>query len=188
MGKLPIEDRKMRIALWNDAVQKHACEPEHAEVCRKIESVEYRLIDLSEPDFNRLVTMRLKEPEMALRLMPAGKSRTIGAITARLLEMFPSDRPLDVFYQATLEVGWFEQCFILATRFDKRIMGELHVRPLTEHEHYGQPADAQFYVEDGAHRALAYAMQVALGVETYEPVSVIFSEDWSHIYPWGVKR
>ena len=39
--------------------------------------------------------------------------------------------------------------------------------------------------EDGNHRVLVYAVFLRLHAEKYQPVRVIFSEDWAHIYPWA---
>ena len=36
-----------------------------------------------------------------------------------------------------------------------------------------------------AARALVYGVAVRLQAEVYQPVQVIFSQDRSHLYPWG---
>ena len=184
-----MEEREMRTVLWDDAVRMHACESEHLDICHRIAQTAYRRFMLTEAEFHQLVLMNLNRvSHLTSMLMPNGEPRTIGAVTSRLVQLFPADRPIEVFRLATEQIGWFEQCFVLCARFDRRIMGELHIRPLMDYESIGQPVDAGYYLEDGAHRALAYAMRLELGIEAFEPVPVVFSEDWSHIYPWGVKR
>ena len=66
----------------------------------------------------------------------------------------------------------------MSARFDSHLLGELKIRPLAfeEKEH---SSEGSFYLEDGNHRALVYSVFLRLGViEEYEPVRVIFSEDW----------
>ena len=59
------------------------------------------------------------------------------------------------------------------------------VRPLTAYEKPAHSPKIRFYLEDGNHRALVYAVFLRLHAETYQPVRVIFSEDWTHLYPWA---
>ena len=65
-------------------------------------------------------------------------------------------------------------------------MGELLIRPLVET--YEKPAHSpkiRFYLEDGNHPALVYAVFLRLCAEAYQPVRVIFRKDWTHLYPWA---
>ena len=64
-------------------------------------------------------------------------------------------------------------------------MGELLIRPLTAYEKLAHSSDIRFYLEDGNHRALVYAVFLRLWAEAYQLVRVIFSEDWTHLYPWA---
>ena len=183
----------MRSVFWDDAARMHACLAEHVEIMRKIQNVTYRKFTLTEPEFRQLVIMDINHSNsqytgIVSQLMPKGRSREVGNVTSRLRKLLPAKRPIEVFRLATEQVGWFEQCFVLCARFDRRLMGELHVRPLFADEKSGQSADACYYLEDGAYRALTYAMLLDYEIEGYEPVSVTFSEDWSHIYPWGGTR
>ena len=73
----------------------------------------------------------------------------------------------------------------MSARFDLRLFGELKVRHLTSPEKVTHSPKIKFYLEDGNHRALVYAIFLKLGIEKYEQAQVIFSQDWSHIYPWG---
>ena len=74
---------------------------------------------------------------------------------------------------------------IISAKFDPRLMGELLVRPLTAYEKPAHSPKIRFYLEDGNHRALVYAVFLKLHAETYQPVRVIFSKDWTHLYPWA---
>ena len=80
---------------------------------------------------------------------------------------------------------WFEGCFLISARFDPRLMGELLVRPLAAYEKPAHSPKVRFYLEDGNHRALVYAVFLRLCAEKYQPVRVIFSKDWTHLYPWA---
>ena len=43
----------------------------------------------------------------------------------------------------------------------------------------------KWFREDGNHRALVYAVFLRLCADTYQLVRVIFSKDWTHLYPWA---
>lgn len=74
--------------------------------------------------------------------------------------------------------SWFYPHSILCEKFDKRLMPPLWIRNVTkwgnETEHGGGP----FYVEDGNHRALVYAMRITCGKDKYEPVDAIHATSW----------
>ena len=67
------------------------------------------------------------------------------------------------------EKPWFKQHECLSQHFRKNLMGEIWIRNLTPHERNGCLSKT-FYVEDGNHRALVYAVHIACGAATYEPV------------------
>ena len=112
-------------------------------------------------------------------LTPKGKSRTLKEVVDRILEAYPYESPIKVFKHLSEDEPWFEGCFIISARFDLRLMGELLVRPLTAYEKPAHSPKIRFYLEDGNHRALVYAILLRLHVEKYQPVRVIFSEDWT---------
>ena len=56
---------------------------------------------------------------------------------------------------------------------------------LTAYEKPAHPSPVKFYLEDGNHRALVSAVFLMLNAVKYEPVQVIFSDDWTHLYPWA---
>ena len=182
----------MKELLLADAHQLSASPSEYEATRQQSARVEYKTFMLRETDFDDLVFMEANDNVWANNqtlvdlLTPKGTSRTLKEVVDRILEAYPYQRPIKVFKQLSEDEPWFEGCFIISVRFDPRLMGELLVRPLTET--YEKPAHSpniRFYLEDGNHRALVYAVFLRLHAETYQPVRVIFSEDWTHLYPWA---
>ena len=156
-----------------------------------IERAEYKIFTLSESDFDDLVFMEANDSVWANNqklvdiLTPKGKSRTLKEVVDRILKVYPHESPIKVFKQLSEDEPWFEGCFIVRARFNPRLMGELLIRPLTAHEKPAHSPNIRFYLEDGNHRVLVYAVFLRLCAETYQPVRVIFSKDWTHLYPWA---
>ena len=119
-------------------------------------------------------------------LTPKGKSRTLKEVVDRILKTYPLSeshpRSLSIFLRMSRGL---KECFIISARFDPRLLGELLIRPLTAYEKPAHSPKIRFYLEDGNHRALVYAVFLRLQAEKYQPVRVIFSEDWTHLYPWA---
>ena len=101
------------------------------------------------------------------------------------MEAYPYQSPLEIFKHLSADEPWFDGCFIISARFDLRLFGELLIRPLAAYEKPAHSPKIKFYLEDGNHRALVYAVFLRLQAEKYKPVRAIFSQDWSHIYPWA---
>lgn len=181
----------MKKLLLDDANRLYACSSEHEANCRKIENAKYKRFTVSEVDFNRLLFMEANtdvwagKPTLVDKLTPEGEPRTLQIVVDRIVTEYPYDSPLKILKHLSEDEPWFEGCFIISARFDRRLFGELLVRPLMAYERAVHSPETRFYVEDGNHRALVYAVFLKFGIGTYEPVPVIFSEDWSHIYPWG---
>ena len=97
----------------------------------------------------------------------------------------PVDSQIKVFKHLSEDEPWFEGCFIISARFDPRLTGELLIRSLTACEKPAHAPKIRFYLEDGNHRALVYAVSLRLHAVVYQPARVIFSRDWSHLYPRG---
>ena len=157
----------------------------------KIENAEYQTFCLSEKEFNNLVFMEANDTvwdenqKLVNKLTPKGESRTLKAVVERIVTEYPHDLPIKIFKHLSEDEPWFDGCFIVSARFDPRLLGELKIRPLTNEERT-HSSEGSFYLEDGNHRALVYSVFLRLGIiKEYEPVRVIFSEDWEHIYPWG---
>jgi len=177
--------------LLADANQLSASLSKYEATRQQIEIAEYKTFTLNETDFDDLVFMEAnaavwaKKQELVDTLTPKGKSRTLKEVVDRILRVYPYESPIQVFKQLSEDEPWFEGCFLISARFDPRLMGELLIRPLTAYEKPAHSPNIRFYLEDGNHRALVYAVFLRLSVETYQPVRVIFSKDWTHLYPWA---
>ena len=182
----------MKELLLVDANQLSTSPSEYEATRHRIESPGYQTFTLRETDFYDLVFMEANDSVWANNqklvdlLTPKGKSRTLKEVVDRILTVYPHESPIEVFKQLSEDEPWFEGCFLISARFDLCLMGELLIRLLTET--YEKPAHSpkiRFYLEDGNHRALVYAVFLRLCTETYQPVQVIFSKDWTHLYPWA---
>ena len=181
----------MKESLLEDANQLSASLPEYEVTRHRIESAVYKNFTLSEADFYNLVFMEANDnvwannQKLVDTLTPKGKSRTLKEVVDRILKVYPYQSPINVFKHLSEDEPWFDGCFIISARFDLRLLGELLIRPLTAYEKPAHSPKIRFYLEDGNHRALVYAVFLRLQAETYQPVRVIFSKDWTHIYPWA---
>ena len=181
----------MKELLLADANRLSASHSEYEATRQQIERVEYKTFTLPETDFYDLVFMEANDNvwadnrKLVDTLTPKGKSRTLQEVVDRILEAYPYQRPIEVFKQLSEDEPWFEGCFIISARFDPRLLGELLVRPLAAYEKPAHSANIRFYLEDGNHRALVYAVFLRLHAETYQPVRVVFSKNWTHLYPWA---
>ena len=181
----------MKELLLTDAHQLSASPSEYETTRHRMERAEYKTFTLSEADFDDLVFMEANDAVWANNqqlvdlLTPKGKSRMLKEVVDRILKVYPHESPIKVFKQLSEDEPWFEGCFLISARFDPRLMGELLIRPLAAYEKPAHSPNIRFYLEDGNHRALVYAVFLRLRAETYQPVRVIFSEDWTHLYPWA---
>ena len=181
----------MKKLLMEDADELHQCPSKYGEYRHKITTVKYQTLSLNKTQFNNLVFMGTNttvwngKHRLVNKLTPEGKPRTLKAVVERIVTEYPYGLPIQIFKHLSEDEPWFDGCFIVSARFDPRLLGELKVRPLAsdEKEH---SSEGSFYLEDGNHRALVYSVFLHLSIiKKYEPVRVIFSEDWAHIYPWG---
>ena len=181
----------MKELLMKNANELYWRPSRYEEYRHKIEKVRYKICCLSEKEFNGLVFMEAndtvwdKNQELVNKLTPKDESRTLQDVVERIVAEYPHDSPIKIFKHLSEDEPWFDGCFIVSARFDPRLLGELKIRPLAfeEKEH---SSEGSFYLEDGNHRALVYSVFLRLGkIKEYEPVRVIFREDWEHIYPWG---
>ena len=181
----------MKKLLLDDANRLYASLSECESNRLKIDSVEYKTFTLSETDFNDLVFMEANDDVWADNqalvntLTPEGKSRTLKDVVDRILRVYSHRSPIEVFKHLSDDEPWFDGCLIISARFDVRLFGELLIRPLAAYEKPAHSTEIKYYLEDGNHRALVYAVFLRLEAEAYEPVKVILSQDWSHIYPWA---
>lgn len=181
----------MKELLLADANRLSTSPSEYEATRQQIERSAYKTFTLSESDFYDLVFMEANDAVWANNqklvdiLTPKGKSRTLKEVIDRILKIYPYESPIQVFKQLSEDEPWFEGCFLISARFDPRLMGELLIRPLAAYEKPAHSPKIRFYLEDGNHRALVYAVFLRLCGETYQPVRVIFSKDWTHLYPWA---
>ena len=181
----------MKELLLEDANQLSASPSEYEATRHQINSAAYETFTLDEADFYDLVFMEANNnvwadnQKLVDTLTPKGKSRTLKEVVDRILEVYPHESPIKVFKHLSEDEPWFEGCFLISARFDPRLMGELLVRPLAAYEKPAHSPKVRFYLEDGNHRALVYAVFLRLCAEAYQPVRVIFSKDWTHLYPWA---
>ena len=182
---------KVKELLLKDA-NKAYCSPSlYEEYARRIANVDYSTCCLNEAHFNNLVFMETnptvwaKNQVMVDKLTPGGEPRTLKAVVERILTEYRYGLPIQIFKHLSEDEPWFKGCFIVSARFDPRLFGELKIRLLDMEEKRVSP-DGSFYLEDGNHRALVYAVFLQLElIKEYKPVRAILSKDWKHIYPWG---
>ena len=181
----------MKKLLLDDAHRLFTSPSEYEATQRKINAAAYETFTLSETDFNDLVFMEANDNVWANNqwlvdtLTPKGKSRTLKEVIDRILKAYPYESPVQVFKYLSDDEPWFDGCFIISARFDPRLLGELLIRPLAAYEKPAHSPKIRFYLEDGNHRALVYAVFLRLHTEKYQPIRVIFSQNWTHIYPWA---
>ena len=74
---------------------------------------------------------------------------------------------------------WFNSHVILADNFNKKLMPPLWVRNKSIHGEEAEHDDKAFYLHDGNHRALVYAVRLRLGEETkYDSVKALHASSW----------
>lgn len=181
----------MKELLLTDTHQLLASHSEYEAARQQIERAEYKTFTLRESDFDDLVFMEANDAVWANNqqlvdlLTPKGKSRTLKEVVDKMLKVYPHESPIEVFKQLSEDEPWFEGCFLISARFDPRLMGELLIRRLTVYEKPAHSPKIKFYREEGNHQALVYAVFLRLHAEKYQPVRVIFSKDWRHLYSWA---
>ena len=183
----------MKRLLMDDANKAFCSDSLYEEYARRIANVDYSICCLNEAHFTNLVFMGTNptvwdnNQELVDKLTPAGEPRTLKVVVERILAEYRYDLPIKIFKHLSEDEPWFKGCFIVSARFDPRLFGELKIRPLDMEEKRDSP-DGSFYLEDGNHRALVYAVFLRLNIiKRYKPVKAIVSDDWEHIYPWITK-
>ena len=86
------------------------------------------------------------------------------------------------------EYPWFLKHLRISRHFNRKLMDRLWIRNLTKYDdddknednkcERNKCPDGSFYMEDGNHRALVYAVHIACGVESYRPVKVLHATSW----------
>ena len=162
----------------------------------------------TEDDFLRLVWMdseNILGSEMFNQLTPRNEPRTLKNVVERIRNNYPYDSPHNIFEALNHKLSllkqvehkerslwsgksantmWFENCIIINGTFDHRLIGELWVRDLLTHE-LEQSPEGTYYIEDGSHRALVYALNLEFNAVEYMPVRIRWCKSWQHIFPWA---
>ncbi|MDE0638441.1 MAG: hypothetical protein OXI43_21575 [Candidatus Poribacteria bacterium] len=76
---------------------------------------------------------------------------------------------------------WFRKHLILTKKFDETLMDPIWIRNPSIHgeeKQYCGKDQRHFYMQDGNHRALVYAIRVACGEEDYKPVKAVHATSW----------
>lgn len=77
---------------------------------------------------------------------------------------------------------WFRPHMLISKGFEKEVMGELWIRNLAKHERKKDAcSDGSFYLEDGGHRALVYAVRLECEEEQYDekhPIKALHATSW----------
>ncbi len=76
------------------------------------------------------------------------------------------------------EHPWFSRHAKLCSGFNRELMGHIWIRNLSEAIPAENKEECSFYLEDGNHRALVYAVLIALGKEVYQPVKALHATTW----------
>ena len=74
---------------------------------------------------------------------------------------------------------WFNRHAILAENFNRMLMPPLWIRNRSIHGDEAKHDEDAFYIHDGNHRALVYAVRLSLGEEgEYDPVKALHAASW----------
>lgn len=152
-----------------------------------IKQMELHEIKLCSKQFHNLVFMQAPKEENWERNFPTRYSlcgKTLETIVKKIIHK--GNDPVEILHELSKEDDWFQHHFVLSIRFDTRLMGHLWIRDLRIHEDK-QDIKGSFYLEDGSHRALVYALYLACRQLDYDktPVMAYHAATWKHILPWA---
>lgn len=197
----------MQSMLLEQARDNHSDSSKHEESRQKIQDAVYDELTLNKKeDFLRLVWMDsegILGTDLYNTLTPRNETRTLKNLVTRIRQHIPGDSPHKIFeelnnrlsslplvdnYQigtnTSMNNKWFAGCIAMNGTFDPRLIRELWVRDLLKHEK-NQSANGTYYIEDGSHRALVYALNLDFNVVEYIPIKVRWCKSWRHIFPWA---
>ena len=152
---------------------------------------EFTKLKLSEEEFFNLVFMNAspswKSRPEAHRFLLSICGLPLKEVVKKVVEeaSYNGSDPTEVFRNIDVVTEssnkpWFERHVRISECFDKDRMGELWIRNLSNYsggERENCPTGS-FYIDDGNHRALVYAMHVKLGKMEYSPVDAIHATSW----------
>ena len=152
---------------------------------------EFTKIRLTEDEFYDLVFMnpspawtdKPDEHEFLLSICRCTLKEVVGKVIEK--SSFRGHDPTNVFKNIGVVAEgenkpWFEHHACMSRCFERVRMGELWIRNLSDYSGGEKETcpNGSFYVEDGNHRALVYAMYVKLGKMAYNPVDAIHATSW----------
>jgi hypothetical protein len=167
---------------------------------------EFTIIQLTENEFNNLVFMGpppwwtdaesyppwcdpAKTPKLPVRegdkFLDNLGFKPLQDVAKKVIERSGLDRqnlnPTEVFENIDIiarydKDPWFRKHLCISRPFHKSLMTPIWIRNLAAHER--NQRSQTFYVEDGNHRALVYAVHIASEAATYEPVDAIHATSW----------
>lgn len=157
-------------------------------------------VELTETEFNQLIFMGpppiwQKYPEAHKFLRGLCLTPLASVVENVLAEVkgHPCPTPQSVFEYLTHENPisaktvsgeneqhpWFRRHLLLCKAFERELMPPLWIRNLAKNERKKVPrAEGSFYIEDGNHRALVYAVLLKYGKARYEPVQGLHANSW----------
>ena len=197
----------MQSLLLKQARENHSDPSKHKKSREKINKSSYmEQTFYNKEDFLRLVWMDsegILGTELYNTLTPKEEARTLTNLVRRIRKHIPGDSPHHLFeelnsrlsslplvenYQTgtntSMKNKWFAGCIAMNGTFDPRLLRELWVRDLLPHEKNQSP-NGTYYIEDGSHRSLVYALNLEFNVVEYIPVKIIWCKSWKHILPWA---
>ena len=199
----------MRSLLLQNAREIHSAPCKREASRRKIKAAVYMERTLySMDEFLRLVWMDAESilgSHLYNQLTPSNQSRTLKNLVKRIRQHYPGGSPhavLEVLnhrlsslphverYEretnTSMNNTWFEGCVAMNGTFDPRLIRELWVRDLKRDEAEQSP-DGIYYIEDGSHRALVYALNLEFEETEYFPITVCWCKSWRHIFRWSAE-
>ena len=154
-----------------------------------------QLIWMGPPEeWQTYTTSATKEGKVYEKIVPEGKSHSLGNIAERIRSEYSStnpefDTPEKLLYKLYQDSDWFGRHFSIGMNFDPLLLSPLWVRTLQKNERaaWGEPEwHDRLYIEDGNHRALVYALRILCG-DDFIPVPILWCKSWKHILCWAAE-
>ena len=197
----------MRSLLLENARRIHCSQDECERSRREIEkAVYFERILYTRNEFFNLVWMDgdgILGSDLYKQLTPITEPRTLKNLVKKIRKHCSGDSPHEILEALNFKLfllpeveqydrgtnksmnnKWFEGCVAMNGTFDARLVRELWVRDLLTQE-LEQSPDGIYYIEDGNHRALVYALNLEFNETEYIPVKVRWCKSWKHILSWA---
>jgi len=162
---------------------------------------EFTELELSQEEFDNLLFMNppdewkkpeCEEHEFLLDICSKPLKVVVEKVRERSGLKGPNIDPTKVFRSiqdvkaGNENMPWFKRHFLLSKNFNKDLMNRLWIRNLTHWKHANSKwvgerenhPECSFYITDGNHRALVYAMHIDCSEDTYEPAKALHATSW----------